>query len=127
MPRYRNRIDAGRRLASHLAELARRSDVLVLGLPRGGAPGHRECATGAIAAGAIEVLSHDVIDTLRIPRALVVQAALCERIELDRRDDVLRPAGEFFVDRDAVPGQVLSCLPGPQSTTGTPIAPAAVR
>ena len=79
--RFRNRTDAGRQLADKLANYANRSDVLVLGLPRGGipvayevatrlkaprdvflvrklgVPGHRELAMGAIAAGGIQVLS----------------------------------------------------------------------
>ena len=38
MQDFRNRIDAGRQLGACLAEYAGRSDVLVLGLPRGGVP-----------------------------------------------------------------------------------------
>jgi hypothetical protein len=36
--RFRNRTDAGRRLAEKLAAYADRPDVLVLALPRGGVP-----------------------------------------------------------------------------------------
>ena len=114
MQAFRNRIDAGRQLGARLSEYAGRSDVLVLGLPRGGVPvafevasalrapldvclvrklgvpGHPEYAMGAIAAGGIQVLSHNVIDELRIPHALVTQTAVRERLELDRRDAAYR-------------------------------------
>ena len=108
--RFRNRIDAGRQLAAQLREYAGRSDVLVLALPRGGVPvasevaaslgapldvflvrklgvpGHPELAMGAIAAGGVEVLNKDLIRDLAIPRALVQQVAVRERLELERRD-----------------------------------------
>src|SRR5690348_12872931 len=35
---FLNRVDAGRRLAKKLGAYARRNDVLVLGIPRGGVP-----------------------------------------------------------------------------------------
>ncbi|MBE3064544.1 MAG: phosphoribosyltransferase [Spirochaetes bacterium] len=112
--RFRNRIDAGRQLAERLTEYAGRSDVLVLALPRGGVPvahevatslgapldvflvrklgvpGHPELAMGAIAAGGVEVLSEDLIRDLRIPRALIQQVAVRERLELERRDRLFR-------------------------------------
>ena len=37
-PRFRNRTEAGRQLATYLKKYANRSDVLVIGLPRGGVP-----------------------------------------------------------------------------------------
>src|SRR5580765_4020963 len=112
--RFKDRRDAGRRLAAALLEYAGRSDVIVLALPRGGVPvayevaqalsapldvwlvrklgvpGHGELAMGAIAAGGIEVLSDDLIRDLGIPRALVQQVAVRERLELDRRDRAYR-------------------------------------
>ena len=72
---FQNRHDAGDRLAANLSAYANRSDVIVLGLPRGGVPvaaevanvlhapldaflvrklgvpGHEELAMGAIASG----------------------------------------------------------------------------
>ena len=111
---FRNRADAGRQLGRLLAGYAGRSDVIVLGLPRGGipvahevaaqldapldvflvrklgVPGHAELAMGAIAAGGIEVLSTDLIRDLGIPHALVEQVAVRERLELDRRDGLYR-------------------------------------
>jgi putative phosphoribosyl transferase len=108
--RFLNRTEAGRRLATDLAEYAGRSDVIVLALPRGGVPvgfevasklsvafdvflvrklgvpGHPELAMGAIAAGGIQVLSEDVIRDFGIPQAIVQQVAARERLELNRRD-----------------------------------------
>ena len=42
--RFRNRTDAGRQLAGRLMTYAGRSDVVVLGLPRGGIPVAHEIA-----------------------------------------------------------------------------------
>jgi erythromycin esterase-like protein/predicted phosphoribosyltransferase len=112
--RFINRADAGRQLADRLAHYGQRSDVVVLALPRGGipvafevarrlavpldvflvrklgVPGHPEFAMGAIAEGGVEVLSERVIEELAIPRALVQQVAMRERLELDRRDRLYR-------------------------------------
>lgn len=122
--RFRNRTDAGCQLASHLTEYAGRSDVLVLALPRGGVPvafevatvlgapldvflvrklgvpGHPELAMGAIAAGGVEVLSEDLIRNLGIPRALVQQVAVRERLELERRDHLFRGDRQPPIVRD---------------------------
>jgi len=122
--RFKDRRDAGRRLAAALLEYAGRSDVIVLALPRGGVPvafevaqalsapldvflvrklgvpGHAELAMGAIAAGGIEVLSEDLIRDLRIPRDLVQQVAVRERIELDRRDRAYRAGRQAPAIRD---------------------------
>src|SRR5690242_6532170 len=118
MQRFRNRTEAGRQLATRLSEYAGRSDVLVLGLPRGGVPvaseiatrlrvpldvclvrklgvpGHPELAMGAIAAGGIQVLTRDLIEHLGIPQKLVQQTAVRERLELDRRDSLYRAGRE---------------------------------
>ena len=112
--RFLNREDAGRQLATHLTRYAGRSDVIVLGLPRGGVPvagemaqrlqapldvflvrkldvpGHSELAMGAIAEGGVEVLSDDLIRELGIPQKVVQQVAVRERMELDRRDGLYR-------------------------------------
>jgi hypothetical protein len=93
--RFKDRMEAGRRLAEALAPLAHRRDVVVLALPRGGVPvghevartlaapldvflvrklgvpGHPELAMGAIASGGVRVLSEDLIDQLGIPRSAV--------------------------------------------------------
>jgi erythromycin esterase-like protein/predicted phosphoribosyltransferase len=124
--RFMNRIDAGRQLASHLMKYAGRSDVIVLGLPRGGipvahevaakleapldvflvrklgVPGHPELAMGAIAQGGIEVLSRDLIRDLGIPHALVEQVAVRERLELERRDVLYRAGRRPIAVRDRI-------------------------
>ena len=121
---FRNRTDAGRQLADKLTKYAGRSDVLVLGLPRGGipvayevatglkapldvflvrklgVPAHPELAMGAIAAGGIQVLSADLIRDLGIPHTLVEQVAVRERLELDRRDALYRGARRPALVRD---------------------------
>ena len=112
--RFHDRTDGGRQLASLLTPHADRHDVVVLALPRGGVPvavevaralgapldifvvrklgvpGHPELAMGAIATGGVQVLNDDVIDELDIPRALVEQATVRERLELERRDRLYR-------------------------------------
>jgi putative phosphoribosyl transferase len=114
--RFANRVDAGRRLAKCLDHYAGRSDVIVLGLPRGGvpvaaevashlkapldvflvrklgAPGHAELAMGAIAEGGVEVLAERLIRDLAIPRSFVDEVTKRERLELDRRDRQYRGA-----------------------------------
>jgi erythromycin esterase-like protein/predicted phosphoribosyltransferase len=122
--RFHNRTDAGRQLAAQLTAYAGRSDVIALGLPRGGVPvahevatrlkvpldvflvrklgvpGHPELAMGAIAAGGIEVLSRDLIRDLGIPHALIEQVAVRERLELERRDTLYRGTRRPAVVRD---------------------------
>ncbi len=112
--RFRNRIDAGQKLAARLEEFAGRSDVLVLALPRGGVPvasevarhlgvpldvflvrkigvpGHPELAMGAVAEGGVEVLSDHLIRDLDIPSSAVQMVASRERLELERRDALYR-------------------------------------
>jgi len=92
---FRNRAEAGQRLAQRLLAYAGRPDVVVLGLPRGGVPvafevaralevplgvvvvrklgvpGHKELAMGAIASGGIRVLNDDVVRHLNIPDRVI--------------------------------------------------------
>ena len=122
--RFHNRTDAGRQLAARLKPFADRPEVIVLGLPRGGipvahevaiglkapleaflvrklgVPGHSEFAMGAIAAGGIEVLNNELIQHLGIPRALVEQVAVRERLELERRDVAYRAGRRPPIIRD---------------------------
>src|SRR5207245_1046809 len=67
---FRNRSDAGRRLASRL-EFLRGADVVVLGLPRGGVPVAAEVASalGVPLAGRIAVIVDDGIATGSTARA----------------------------------------------------------
>ena len=122
--RFRDRTDGGRQLAAQLAEYGGRSDVVVLGLPRGGVPvakevatrlkapldvflvrklgvpGHPELAMGAIAEGGGEVLTEDLIQDLRIPHALVQEVVVRERVELERREVLYRGGRKAPVVRD---------------------------
>jgi predicted phosphoribosyltransferase len=112
--RFRNRREAGQRLADALAPYAGTPDLLVLGLPRGGVavgaevarrlgapldailvrklgvPGHEELAMGAIASGGIRVLSEEVIDALGISDREIAAVAAAEEEELDRRERAYR-------------------------------------
>lgn len=113
---FRNREDAGRRLAAKLAahvDIAT-DDPIVLGLPRGGipvarevarkldvpmdiflvrklgVPGQEELAMGSIATGGVQVLNGRVIDALNISPATVEQVAGREQVELRRREELYR-------------------------------------
>jgi putative phosphoribosyl transferase len=107
---FRDRREAGRQLARHLAAYANRPDVLVLALPRGGVPvacevaraldaplevflvrklglpGHEELAMGAVASGGVRVLNRDVVEALRIPPEIIDAVANRELQELERRE-----------------------------------------
>jgi predicted phosphoribosyltransferase len=111
---YRNRIEAGKRLATQLMNYADRSDVLVLALPRGGVPvafevalslrapldiflvrklgvpGQEELAMGAIATGGVRVINEDVVDYLRIPGEVIDAVVADEIRELERRGRAYR-------------------------------------
>ena len=111
---YRDRIEAGRLLATKLTAYAHRQDVLVLALPRGGVPvayevakalkaplavfvvrklgvpGHEELAMGAIATGGIRVVNEEVVRMLRIPDRIIDAVAAQEQQELERRERLYR-------------------------------------
>jgi putative phosphoribosyl transferase len=111
MPRgFRDRREAGRRLAENLSAYGKDPDVLVLALPRGGVPvayevaralnapldvflvrklgvpGHEELAMGAIATGGVRVLNQRVLREAQIPPSEVEAAATAEGRELARRE-----------------------------------------
>jgi len=111
---FRNRYDAGRRLAANLRRYAGRDDVVVLALPRGGVPvgyevgralgaqldvfgvrklgvpGREELAMGAIASGGVRVVNEDVVQALQIPPSMIEEVAEVERRELERRESAYR-------------------------------------
>jgi len=111
---YRDRTEAGRRLAAQLTDYANRPDVLVLALPRGGVPvayevakalrapldiflvrklgvpGHEELAMGAIATGGVRVLNEDVMRYISISDAAIDAVAAKEQRELERREQLYR-------------------------------------
>lgn len=105
---FRDRAEAGRRLAERLATYARR-DPLVLALPRGGlpvavpvaealgaeldvlvvrklgAPGNPEFAMGAVGEDGIVVIDHDIRRALNVTEDEVQLVAQREATEVDRR------------------------------------------
>lgn len=112
--RYRDRKDAGQRLATWLTEYAGQPRTIVLGLPRGGVPvayevaqrlglpldvfvvrklgvpGHEELAMGAIASGGVCVLSQELIRELGLRSDEVSRVREREQRELERRERAFR-------------------------------------
>jgi predicted phosphoribosyltransferase len=111
---FRDRREAGRLLAARLASYARRPDVIVLALPRGGVPvayeiaralgapldvylvrklglpGREELAMGAVATGGLRVLNDSVVRELRLPAPMIEAVTAREREELARRERLYR-------------------------------------
>lgn len=111
---FNNRVHAGQMLAEALMKHANREDVIVLGLPRGGVPvayevarklhvpldvlvvrklgvpGYEELAMGAIASGGVQVIDHDMMRALGIPRAALEAEAAAQWKELHRREMAYR-------------------------------------
>jgi putative phosphoribosyl transferase len=114
MTTFRDRADAGRRLAERLGHYAGDPEVLVLGLPRGGVPvaaevaaalgapldvyvvrklgvpGHRELAMGAIASGGVRVVNERVVSATSLSEEVIEEVAREEERELERRERLLR-------------------------------------
>lgn len=108
--RFRNRADAGARLAELLRQRGGFMDAIVLGLPRGGVPvaaviasaldlpldvlivrklgvpGYEEVAFGAIASGGIEVLNTSVIHSAHIDQSDIERIRREQSRELERRE-----------------------------------------
>jgi putative phosphoribosyl transferase len=111
---YRDRLEAGRILATKLTAYADRKDVVVLALPRGGVPvafevakalqapldvfvvrklgvpGHEELAMGAIATGGMYIVNEHVMHMLAIPDSVIEEVAEREQKELERREQLYR-------------------------------------
>ena len=110
-PPFRDRRHAGRVLASRLTRrYGGRRGVVVLALPRGGAPvgyevaralhapldvfiarklgvpGHEELAMGALASGGARVINEEIVRALDIPPGLVEEVAAREQREIERRE-----------------------------------------
>ncbi len=119
---FANREEAGRLLAEKLEKYAGRTDVVVLGLPRGGVPvayevaqrlgvsldvfvvrklgvpGFEELAVGAIASGGVRVLNEDIMRSLPNADQLIESVTEKETVELERREQTYRdgrPAPEL--------------------------------
>lgn len=116
MAEFRDRREAGRRLAEELSAYGDREDVVVLGLPRGGVPvafevakaleapldvfvvrklgvpGNPELAMGAIASGGVRVLNDGVVRRMSIPEEEIERTAEEEREKLEKREKIYRGA-----------------------------------
>lgn len=114
--RFRDRFDAGRRLAAELADYTRRPDVLVLAIPRGGivigfevarllhlpldvfivrkigAQYIPELAVGAIASGGVQLIDESIVRAVHMSQESVDQVIARERAELERREKAYRGA-----------------------------------
>ncbi len=108
--RFRDRREAGRRLAAQLREYAYRPDVIVLALPRGGVPvgyevakalgasldvfvvrklglpGHDELAMGALASGGVRILDEGLVRAARVSEDDIQRVTAMEQAELERRE-----------------------------------------
>jgi len=113
-PRFHDRYDAGRMLASLLDRFAHDPRVIVLALPRGGVPvalevaraldvpfdiltvrklgvpGQEELAMGAVASGGVRVLDDGLIRELHVNEQAIEAITQRERQELARRERVYR-------------------------------------
>jgi len=111
---FADRVHAGQLLAGALRKYADRSDVIVLGLPRGGVPvayevakrlhapldvmvvrklgvpGWEELAMGAVASGGVRVINEEVVQGSNISAASIERAAAAELQELYRREITYR-------------------------------------
>jgi putative phosphoribosyl transferase len=111
---FEDRTQAGRLLGEALADYAKRPDVIVLALPRGGVPvglevarmidapldimlvrklgtpGQEELAMGAIASGGVCVLNPDIVAVIDISQEAIEAVAATERQELERRERAYR-------------------------------------
>jgi len=114
MQRYEDRMRAGRVLADAVEGRTPSDGVLVLALPRGGAPvaapvasalgapldvvvvrklgapGREELALGAIASGGARHLNRQIIDTLGVDATTIDEITERERAELERRERAYR-------------------------------------
>jgi erythromycin esterase-like protein/predicted phosphoribosyltransferase len=116
---FRDRRDAGQFLAGLLDGYRGQTDVIVMGLPRGGVPvayevathlgapldvflvrklgvpGREELAMGAIASGGVAVINDDVVRGLGISPEMIRQLAEREGRELLRREQAYREGRPF--------------------------------
>src|SRR3981189_48120 len=111
---FRDRVEAGRMLATTLQEYANRADVVVLGLRRGGVPvgfevakalhvpldvfvvrklglpGQEELAMGAIASGGVRVINEEVVRRAGVPDDIIETGVAKEARGLRRGEQLYR-------------------------------------
>ena len=111
---FNDRFDAGRRLASMIADKGISDNVLVLGLPRGGVPvayevarklkapldiwlvrklgvpGHEELAMGALASGGTRVVNEDIVRSMEVAKEDFDKVIARETSEIERREKTYR-------------------------------------
>jgi putative phosphoribosyl transferase len=141
---FKDRSDAGRQLATKLAQYRGNSNVVVLALPRGGVPvafqvaealdapldvflvrklgvpGHEELAIGAIASGGVRVLNQDVLYTFGLTERAIDAIVEREQRELERRERAYR-AGRRMID---VEGRLVLLVDDGLATGATMLAAA---
>lgn len=112
--RFADRAQAGQRLAKGLTQYADRTEVMVLGLPRGGVPvaaevaralrlpldvfvvrklgvpGHEELAMGAIASGGIRVLNDELLRSVGLSEGQVAEVTRRELATVARQEELYR-------------------------------------
>ncbi|MFS2095098.1 phosphoribosyltransferase [Pseudomonas sp. Pseusp11] len=121
-----DRVDAGRSLVEPLLKYAKRADVIVLALPRGGVPvayevatalevrldlmlvrklgvpSHQEFAMGAIASGGIQIVNDDALRANGIDQRTLDAVVAKETQEMLRREQLFRASREPLALKDQV-------------------------
>jgi predicted phosphoribosyltransferase len=116
---FTDRRDAGRQLAARLQRFRARSDVIVLGLPRGGVPvaaeiaddldlpldvfvvrklgvpGQEELAMGAVASGGVRVVNEEIVRLARVRPEAFEAVTARELREIGRREAAYRAGRDF--------------------------------
>ena len=118
-PRFRDRREAGERLAEQLRAYGNRPDVIVLALPRGGVPvgfevaealrapldvfvvrklgvpGQEELAMGALASGGTRVLDNEIVRLARVTESEIERATAFAAEEMARQERRYRGERRF--------------------------------
>ncbi|TGC09506.1 phosphoribosyltransferase [Methanolobus halotolerans] len=111
---FKDRTDAGKKLAEALSEYSGHEDVILLALPRGGVPvafevakeldveldvfivrklgvpGYEELAMGAISSGGVKIMNMGVVQSMQITGEAIDSVVASERVELERREEMYR-------------------------------------
>ena len=117
---FKDRRDAGRKLAEVLTGLANPEQAVVLALPRGGVPvgfevacafdlpldilivrklgvpGQQELAMGAMTSGGTVVFNSDIVEALHISEETIASVIARERLEIGRQESAYRDVRPQF-------------------------------